>query len=88
MVHWIVDWSEDREEAMMSRQRKWQIIRMQAGLCCQCGKPADSGEMCRVCRERKMTAARNRYRLLHGIPLDAPVRRARPRWEGMMKEEK
>lgn len=60
----------------MNRQRQWQLDRLASGRCPGCGRAAVPGKTCCVeCGEDQRIRARNRYRIKHGIPLDAPVRR-------------
>ena len=57
----------------ISRQRKWQIEKRDAGLCIKCGKTAERGGLCLHHLELRRTDGRNRYRKKRGIPLDAPI---------------
>jgi hypothetical protein len=63
---------------MMHRQQTYQQEHEDKGLCRQCPCPAE-GLFCTACRDKERTRARNRYRTKHGIPLNAPIRRTRPR---------
>lgn len=64
---------------MASKQSEWQYRHEQMGLCRSCSKPATDGVYCDKHGEANRTRDRNRYRMAHGIPLDAPPMRTRPR---------
>lgn len=64
----------------LSRQRRWQLKQEKANQCRQCGGPLLTQHHCADCAEKIQTRNRNRYRLAHGIPLDAPLsKNGRPR---------
>jgi hypothetical protein len=65
----------------MTRQRKWQLAHYKSGLCQLCPEPVIEGSalFCGRHAERMRTFQRNRYRARHGIALDAPVVKGRPR---------
>jgi len=63
----------EETEKPLSRSAEWQLANVFMGLCRQCGKdPIPGKKVCEQCREKQAERARNRYRLKHGIPLDAP----------------
>jgi hypothetical protein len=68
-----MDHETTTEAKPVSYQRRWQIRMEDDGRCGHCGKPAVRAGHCRECREKKNNRARNRYRLAHGIPIDAPI---------------
>jgi len=74
-------WNKCSTEGNMTRQRKWQLAQNDAGLCMYCSErlAAGSGYFCKGHAELVRTRLRNRYRVRHGIALDAPVVRGRPR---------
>lgn len=43
------------DDTPVSRQRKWQLKKAEAGLCIQCGKPrgCDSKALCIDCRDKR-----------------------------------
>jgi hypothetical protein len=61
------------------RALKTQRRRRDAGLCITCATPAVDGWHCQRCKEANAVRLRNRYRLRHGIPLDAPLWSRSPR---------
>lgn len=64
----------------MSRQLRWQRNQLKKQNCRQCGEPKVDRNHCAVCAEKLRIRARNRYRLLKGIPLEAPLaKNGRPR---------
>lgn len=64
---------------MISPQRKWQLAKIAEGICPACGKAKSvpGKKHCKKCAKRLRIAARNRYRLKHGIPLDTPLHERR-----------
>lgn len=68
------------EKTKLEKQSAYQQRHESAGLCRQCPRLAVSGQLfCETCLEKSRSACRNRYRLKHGIPLDAPPMRTKPR---------
>lgn len=66
----------------ISRQRRWQLRKLAAGQCSECGAKATSAGLCLPHLQRYRETARARYRTRHNIPLDRPVARTKPRTEG------
>ncbi len=62
----------------LSRQERYQKLHEATHLCRSCPCAAE-GLYCDACRAQDRDRSRNRYRKLYGIPLDAPVKRTRPR---------
>lgn len=56
-----------------SRQRLYQDANVALGLCRQCGVVAETANLCPDCADKNRIAARERYRIKKGIPLDAPL---------------
>jgi hypothetical protein len=65
----------------MTRQRRWQLKQNAKGLCALCAAAAVDGYHCARHLADNRDRYRNSYRLKHGIPLDAPIMRGRPRKE-------
>ena len=74
------------ESPPVSRQRLLQRKWAAEGRCRICGQPQAAGGRGAVCerhRQADRDKARDNYRRKHGIPLDAPLRKAgRPRLDG------
>ena len=64
---------------MDSRQARYQEKHWKAGLCILCSEPAKSRCLCDEHLAKARERERNKYRMAHGIPLNAPLQGGRPR---------